>query len=477
MRKILLFSFFLSIIKAEAQPGALDPTFGVNGYVPVSIKSGLKFQHDGKLVRVTAEDGSIIIYRLNANGTPDKSFGNGGKSTSLVNFFNVQPVSFAIGNNGKIIVLANTILQEGSSTLPGFALLRYNSNGLPDPTFGVNGIVKTLFNSNGQVFNMPDKVTIQNSGDIVVTHTALQPGGSDLLIRRFNTTGTQIDACASTAFPANYPCNAHTSIVIPGGGNAYRTLFFAGHNERLLVFQYNNDLTNIITVTDQKDGKIIAATTDNKLYRFNTDGTLDAAFGIGGIVTMGWSVNKILIQNNGNIITAGNLNGNLALARYNNDGSLDQTFGIAGMVNGDSNGGGIYDMIITGDRLYCYGSNKGNPVIAAYVLEQINNPDKEQSITLEAPFKPDKTGDIIDLSVRVISNPTHTCFTLLTRSNIHQPLSVKIVDYLGRNLFTKNGITPNGTLQIGSNLGRGVYFAEVRQGNKTVKVKLIKLSN
>jgi uncharacterized delta-60 repeat protein len=74
-------------------------------------------------------------------------------------------------------------------------------------------------------------------------------------------------------------------------------------------------------------------TFDFELARYNSDGTLDATFGNGGIVTTapGYdnSSNAIAIDSLGRIVVAGYVDDDSVLARYNSDGSLDNTFGNA----------------------------------------------------------------------------------------------------------------------------------------------------
>src|SRR5262249_4990107 len=90
------------------------------------------------------------------------------------------------------------------------------------------------------------------------------------------------------------------------------------------------------------DGKFVAvgSTVSNPfanfaLARFNADGTLDASFGTGGIVTTGFGVSaeatSAVVQADGKIVAAGyaNLDGgeSFALVRYNSNGPLATSVG------------------------------------------------------------------------------------------------------------------------------------------------------
>lgn len=101
----------------------------------------------------------------------------------------------------------------------------------------------------------------------------------------------------------------------------------------------------------QNDGKIVVAGysgsgpgADFALVRYNTDGSLDNAFGFSGKVTtdidtsweQGWS---IALQNDGKILLGGSSAAggpwDFALIRYKSNGSLDSSFGMGGIVTTD----------------------------------------------------------------------------------------------------------------------------------------------
>ncbi len=111
-----------------------------------------------------------------------------------------------------------------------------------------------------------------------------------------------------------------------------------------------NDLAHAITI--QKDQKIVVAgysgsgvSRDFALIRCNTDGSLDASFGSGGIVTTdigGGAADHgyaIALQSDGKIVVGGysynGLDNDFALVRYNTDGSPDASFGSDGIVTTD----------------------------------------------------------------------------------------------------------------------------------------------
>lgn len=129
----------------------------------------------------------------------------------------------------------------------------------------------------------------------------------------------------------------------------------------------------------QPDGKIVLAGKAEvpgearfALARYNTNGTLDSGFGMGGKVITSWGleaaiINDVALQENGRIVVAGytfsyTARNKFVVARYNANGSLDSGvatdstpgdgFGIGGMATPSFNGGpygsgGPHDMATT----------------------------------------------------------------------------------------------------------------------------------
>ncbi len=106
-------------------------------------------------------------------------------------------------------------------------------------------------------------------------------------------------------------------------------------------------------VAIQPDGKIVVAGSgcagagpcqDINVVRYNANGTLDASFGVGGKATagLGASAFALSLQSDGKIVIAGNTHGSnidFAVVRFNGNGSLDAAFGSGGVVTTDFFGG------------------------------------------------------------------------------------------------------------------------------------------
>jgi uncharacterized delta-60 repeat protein len=110
---------------------------------------------------------------------------------------------------------------------------------------------------------------------------------------------------------------------------------------------------NVYAMALQPDEKIVLAGQKDEtfaLIRYNPGGTLDATFGVNGLVETtihstqtSARVLAVAIQKNGAIVAAGDAviagNRNMAVARYKPDGTLDASFSADGKTQSDFDGG------------------------------------------------------------------------------------------------------------------------------------------
>jgi uncharacterized delta-60 repeat protein len=299
--------------------GTLDTSFDSNGKVLTDVGTGdaycnsVAIQPDGRIVVAGyARNGSnddIALVRYKADGSLDTNFGSGGTVLTDIDGDNTEAAySVAIQSDGKIVAAGSHSVGNNNND---FALVRYDTNGNLDTSFGSDGKVTTAISS-GVGDDYVYSVVIQPDGKIVV---AGQATGSnfDFALARYNTDG---------ALDTNFDSDGK---VITAIGSSIDAAY---------------------SVAIQSDGKIVAAgaSVDNKedfaLVRYNANGSLDTDFGTGGKVTTDIGsdddlANSVAIQADGKILAAGYSYGNnndFALARYNADGTLDTNFGADGKV-------------------------------------------------------------------------------------------------------------------------------------------------
>ena len=151
--------------------GALDTSFGGVGKVSTAFggdETAMALQADGKIVMAGGSANNFLLARYNADGSLDAGFGDGGLVTTDVgNGAADEARGVAIQSDGKIVVVGYVF----ASHIPGnpinfdFALVRYNTDGSLDTSFGDGGKVTTDFNGLG---DRAFAVAIQPDDKIVV---------------------------------------------------------------------------------------------------------------------------------------------------------------------------------------------------------------------------------------------------------------------------------------------------------------------
>lgn len=168
--------------------GTIDTTFGngsgiVNYDNPASAES-LAIQSDGKIVVAGGDftTNSILIARLNTDGSLDTSFGGTGIVTISISGLDIA-LDVQIQPNGKIVAAGTTITNV--DLFP--CMVRVNSDGSIDNSFGTNGIL--IVNQPTSSFNA---LGLQNNGKIIGTGDGSPDGGitTDFLMVRVNNDGT-----------------------------------------------------------------------------------------------------------------------------------------------------------------------------------------------------------------------------------------------------------------------------------------------
>lgn len=366
----------LLLLKASillAQPGILDNSFGVSGVAfspfisQLSYGQALALQPDGKIVvtgfTVVNAHFKIFVTRYNPDGSFDPTF------TTMFTSIGVTMEyarAVAVQNDGKIVV-AGQITGSHSN----FLLFRLTSTGAYDTTFGNGGVVNTGFAPSNN--DEPNAMVIQPDGRILITGwTSASPIDRDVALLRFNTDGTAdstfgVNGKVSTDLNNNFE-EGHDIVLQPDG-----KILVAGFSSSsstagdVAVIRYLNDgspdstfgnsgATTIDVSADddaalgmalQPDGKIVVAGytytnftySDNLVMRFDSNGNPDNTFnGTGIIVSNPSNTNHmatgVVLQPDGKIVITGSahhlVTSEYMLARFNSSGTMDTTFGSGG---------------------------------------------------------------------------------------------------------------------------------------------------
>ncbi|HEY7313998.1 MAG TPA: hypothetical protein VH643_31905 [Gemmataceae bacterium] len=376
--------------------GLLDPTFGAGGTVLNS--TGTHSQSltdvislpDGKLLAAgymnsTSSGGSVdfAAARYNANGTLDTSFGSGGLATVDFKGSSDRATAVAVqpGTGGKIL-LAGTAQDKSGDV---FGVVRLNSNGTLDTTFGAKGSGgKVTVSPVSRVANEVYDMAVLSDGRFILAGLTKNLGSNangSITLARFNANGTLDTKFGNNGLvvssiavrDSGSPDQHAVRVAVDASGRIVVTATTANSPQDFLVARFNGNgsldttfgaaQTGVVR-TDILGGSVdtarsLALQGDDKivvgglasgvndgllaLARYNPDGTLDITFDGDGIVTAdavpgypsGAEADALVVQPDGKIVTAGQgayLNsGNLLLAmRFNADGSVDTSYGPSG---------------------------------------------------------------------------------------------------------------------------------------------------
>src|SRR5262249_26387030 len=146
---------------------------------------------------------SFALVRYNSDGIIDSTFGISGIVKTIVGGVNDELTSLSIQSDGKIIGAGYAKI----GSYYKFALVRYQLNGSLDSTFGINGIVTS------SAFAYDDYATsaaIQSDGKIVVAGFSFKPFESYFSVLRLQQDGT---------LDSSFGLNGWSTAKIDGGTN------------------------------------------------------------------------------------------------------------------------------------------------------------------------------------------------------------------------------------------------------------------
>ncbi|AVH63458.1 putative Ig domain-containing protein [Nostoc sp. 'Peltigera membranacea cyanobiont' N6] len=329
-------------------PVVLDPSFDSDGKVTTNLGStdigrSIALQDDGKILVAGVSNNNFAVVRYKSDGTLDSSFGSAGKVNTNLGSTDIA-YSIALQGDGKILVAG----VSGNN----FAVVRYKSDGTLDSSFGSAGKVNTNLGSTDIGYS----IALQGDGKILVAGVS----GNNFAVVRYNSEGT-LDSSFGSAGKVITNLGSTDigySIALQGDG---KILVAGVSNNNFAVVRYKSDgtldssfgsagkvITNLggtdigYSIALQADGKIIVAGSSSSNFavvRYKSDGTLDSSFGSAGkVITnlggtdIGYSVS---VQADGKIIVAGSSSSNFALVRYKSDGTLDTDFNTTGIITTD----------------------------------------------------------------------------------------------------------------------------------------------
>lgn len=306
-------------------------------------------------------------------GALDPSFADDGRKTT-----DIQEEDRGRGvihhPNGKIYIVGFTHHQADShpSSRDPF-IARYHADGSLDTDFGSEGVVRRNRSNRPETFH---DAALQDDGKIVAAgyqNNGSTPDDRDFLAVRYHTNGTVGDTFSFADFGQRD--EGQTVLIQPdgkilvagwietgSGGASTRdfgvarydtdgTLDSSFDGDGLVTLDVDGDEDRVRDLAVQSDGKILAGgwatiggQRDFALARLNADGTLDLSFGDDGLLTLDHldTGTSLLVQEDGKILFGGrnasDSNADFAVVRLAADGMPDSGFGTDGTVTVDFDG-------------------------------------------------------------------------------------------------------------------------------------------
>lgn len=322
---------------------SLDTSFARDGAISLDFDGdqdcaeAVALQGDGKIVVAGWSKGSAYyrpaVARCSASGSWDAGFGDGGKVVPNVGI-NARGMALALQSHvtGTRIVVAGyrgvVEFDRSSGSLDGASgcqmmMLRFQSDGDPDTTFSGDGMVLASFPAGENV------ATAVFAGGTVAEPTLLMSGFTGT---KSDGPGPDLDVAAARFTNNGSP---DTSF---GGDGVVTMAHSANSRDRGLAAAQANGKLIIAGATHAGTGAINGGNdADLALTRLNSsNGTPDTTFNFDGVATMdvgpaGSRAFDLLVQNDGRIAVAGDVESDVAVARVLSSGAMDNTFNFDGI--------------------------------------------------------------------------------------------------------------------------------------------------
>ncbi len=499
-----------------SQEGSLDTNFGDSGISTVDFNSNfdvgrdVAIQSDGKILLTGTSNSNIALTRLNPDGTLDLSFGNLGKVITNLNYYD-DALAIKIQDDGKILLAgySSEYIPNTTTLIYSFILVRYFSNGLIDTSFGDNGIVIPNFGDSNQIFRA---LGIQQDGKIVASGDCYIGSNKEFVIMRFNSDGTLDNTFGNggvfhTLIGINFNTNhslaiqANGKIVLAGTTgispksiaivrlNTNGTIddTFGEEGKKIISISGVSDYCKSVNI--QPDGKILLAGEifistgdfDFTLIRLNNDGTLDTTFANNGIsiknISGNDNCNSSIILSSGDIILSGTTSTNniakVAIIKFNETGILDTSFGDNGVttINPNVENSDFYYGVSSASQL------DGNIIIGGYARIQYEY--DFMIIRIITSLELGVLSNNKEADLMFYPNPINEVGILKFELLSSQKISIYLRDITGKIIktFINHKLIPSGKVQeflYFTNINSGIYILSIKTKESITSIKVIK---
>jgi len=241
--------------------GSLDDSFDSDGIVTTAFDltgagkgtaegHSVAIQSDGKIIIAGYawyfSENEFVLARYNTDGSLDSTFSLDGKVVTDFGHEGEEGYSVAIQSDGKIIVAGKT----GFSASSDFALIRYNTDGSLDSSFGISGYVTTPI---GTAQEVAYDLEIQSDGKIVAIGSFYNGSDYEFALVRYRNDGS-----LDTSFDT--------------GGIVTTDIGIGDDNGKSIAIQSDGKIVVVGWVDNGFSHNILA------IARYNINGSLDTSF-------------------------------------------------------------------------------------------------------------------------------------------------------------------------------------------------------
>jgi len=459
------FTIFGFIEKTD-ENGMPDPTFGDNGRLNIITPflfdlRKIYIQPDGKiLVAGNATDiyegQNLCVMRFNANGSPDLSFGVQGKRMwDVIGNISNELLTIGMQSDGKIIVLGAGM----NFITSGMYMMRLLSDGTLDNGFGNGGKVSIDFDINSDEYTAhAQRMVIQPDDKVIVVGTKEEMGNHYVAMRRFYANG-EVDP---------------------------------GFNAGAIVLSNINgkDFANLVAL--QSDGKILVSAQTNPpgnrpiiaLMRYLPGGLPDNTFGAGGkiLISSSWETEQFataLQISSEHIIVGATIfipsiaSTVMAAFRLKMNGMADSSFGINGISLVPLTGG------FQESAMACLLLNSGQIILCGKQQNQEN--EKLLLVKLKSSLSTHINPFILNKSnISIYPNPVMNETTLKFENMQAGLYQIRITNMEGKQINIYHLRINSNSQQlklIANQWPDGILIAEIEQHNFRRAIKVLKISN
>ena len=516
--------------------GSPDLNFGTNGvgqhgFSFETHKASIGVQSDGKIiVSVNVKTSNSAVFRLTQEGDVDTEFGADPFNTYEAEDFVINDLALQTDNkiliagvprfsnpSPKISRLYNNGVLEGTATFSDiqgffsalalqndgkivavgvtaelgfdFLTVRMNTDGLPDPDFGNEGIVKTPVSASED--DTAKAVTILPSGEILVAGTSFFTLSRQMTAALYNSNGTlqtcfadggllkNIDIAGGNEFTSAVAVQQDGKIVIAGGHNSALGLNFA-------LARYIND--NLAASISVNAGSTLPGMAANTIYLGYGPQSIQLqanASGGDGDYFYTWSNGSTSASTTVSPTTTTTYQLTVT------DGKTCSAMSSVTINVVDARCGKNNDKI-----LVCHSSKgKQSPtcVSANQLQAHLNHGDVIGACTtpVQRKFGQQPGGEKTDViaevatieesilkTLKIYPNPTANAFNLeLPFSHEEGKMNLKVHDITGRLVEHKQNLVPGSVIILGNTWSPGIYLVSIEQKNKFTSSRIVKTAH